>query len=904
MLSTSQLASPRARLLLARSALDPTGLASAKANAGQQWRQFCGFDLGRRRHRVFAFKYLVSLHRRPSWDNLLSGSSKAAASSGKYTNPKHVKSWSDDLSGARPGRSIEDVERDAINRLFHKDDSVWAPLRNIRNYLDSSRGSDQVTAESVLRATAGDSLNFIDPITNRRVSRAEHGRYSATNIDDPNAPRKLTPEEESKQYTDLGDYKPAKWNEPDGLPHLTPEERSKIYEDLPEYSKVKIDDPNAPRKLTPEEESKNYDDLDKYRPVTWNEPDGLPQLTPEEKSKIYQDLDQYGPVKWNEPDGLQERSQEEKSKDYDDLHKYGPATWDEPDGLRRLTPEEKSKIYTDLHAYGGPVTCRESVLKDYEALQNDPTPKAEPIAAKVEVGGDETTARYEDLDKYGPVRWNEPDGLRPRTPEELSKDYEDLHRYAQFPNAGPETARVHPEEASKTYQDLPQYSVFPNAGPAVERIHPEEASKSYEDLAGYAADGYVEPEKTRHVHPEEATKNYTDLGEYDPQGFDSPDKPYPTHPEEASRAYKDLHAYRSTPPDAEREAEAPDVVAASLEAYDAKEKLRADMAASAARHGGSSVQEAEESSLESLTADEIRSQVLSRANVSQEAAAEKGEEEEAAELELSSMDESFPSELSKSESEPTERITSTLAHMRAEKDPYSNDPKGLETSYSEECGSDDAAAAAVAKHYESAAPATATDEPAVYKILAYDTSTESVSVAETTTSDDHDVSTPPKLTDVLLRLSHPSKFLPYFKPLQERGYDVVSGGGDVLIFRKNRPASPNASHLPSESPSNTTRINPVDMMGRSVTGNFASPTGFVNYDSLEDGHKKPAPPFRTAKDAQGGGSERDASSAPEKKKKKRSFGKKVVMGTVWVGGAAYAVGALAEHRSAAGKERN
>jgi hypothetical protein len=765
-----------------------------------------------------------------------------------------------------------------MNSLFHKDDSVWTLLQSLRNQLHPSRGSGQVTAESVLKATTGDSLNFIDPITNRRVSRAEHGKYSAKNLDDPNAPRKLTPEEESKQYTDLGDYKPAKWNEPDGLPHLTPEERSKIYEDLPEYSKMKIDDPNAPRKLTPEEESKNYDDLDKYKPIKWNEPDGLPQLSPEEKSKLYDDLDKYGPVKWNEPDGLQERSQEEKSKDYDDLHKYGPVTWDEPDGLRRLTPEEKSKNYTDLHAYASPFTCRESVLKDYEVLQNDPTPKAEPIPAKVEVR-DCKPEQYEDLDKYGPVRWNEPDGLRQLTPEELSKNYEDLYRYAQYPNAGPKTPRVHPEEASKAYKDLPLYSAFPNAGPAVERIHPEEASKKYKDLPAYAVDGYVEPEKTRHVHPEELTKNYPDLGKYDPRSFDSPDMPYPVHPEEASKAYKDLHAYKASPPDVESEVEAPDVVAASLESYDARASV-------------------EESSLESLTADDIRSQVMSRANMSgQEMAAEKEE----AEMELSSMDESFPSELPKSESEPIERITSKLAQIRAEKDPYSNDPKGLETSYSEECGSE--TTAAVAKHYESAAATAAvTDAPAMYKILAYDTSTESVSVAETT-SDEHDVSTPSKLTDVLLQLSHPSKFLPYFKPLQEHGYDILSGGGDVLIFRKNRPASPNPSDLPCDQPpsnTNTTRINPVDKMGQSVTGNFASPTGFVNYDdSLEDYHRKAAPPFRTNQNTKRGESERDGPVAPEKKK--RSFGKKLVMGTVWVGGAAYAVGAVAEHLSAAGK---
>ncbi|KAL7972287.1 hypothetical protein HDV63DRAFT_283599 [Trichoderma sp. SZMC 28014] len=843
MLPASQIASPRARLLLARGAL-----ASAQSSTSQQCRQFCGFDLGRQRQRVYALKYAVNRHLSP--ENPKAGSTKSAASSsGKYTRVKDIKSWSDDLSGARPGRNIEDVEREAINHLFNKEDSVWTLLQNLRQQMHPRHSSGKVTAENVLKATTGDSLSFIDPITNRKVTRGERGKYSATGFDDPNAPRELTPEEKSKQYTDLGDYKPSKWNEPDGLPQLTPEERSKIYEDLPEYSKMKIDDPNAPQKLTPEEESKNYEDLDKYKPVTWNEPDGLPQLTPEEKTKLYDDLDKYGPVRWHEPDGLQERSQEEKSKDYKDLHKYGPVTWDEPNGLRRLTPEEKSKNYTDLHAYGSPFTCRESVLKDYEAIENDPTPKAEPIAAKVEVR-DCKPEQYDDLDKYGPVRWNEPDGLRQLTPEELSKNYEDLNRYAQYPNAGPAVPRIHPEEASKAYRDLPQYSAFPNAGPAVERIHPEEASKVYKDLPGYAVDGYEEPDKIRHIHPEELTKDYKDLGAYEPQTFDSPDTLYPMHPEEASKAYKDLHGYKAAPPDVESE-------------------------------------------METLTADEIRSQVLSRANVgAKEVAAEKDE----AEMELSSMDESFPSELSKPEAEPIERITGRLAQLRAEKDPYSNDPKGLETSYSEECGSE--TTAAVVKHYESspASAAAVTDEPTMYKILAYDTSTKSVSVAETT-SDDHDVSSPAKLTDVLLQLSHPSKFLPYFKPLQERGYDIQSGGGDVLIFRKNRPASPNASDLPSDpAPSSTnTRINPVDMMGQSVTGNFASPTGFVNYDdSLEDYHKKRAPPFRNAHTQK---STPEQPVAPEKKK--RSFGKKLVLGTVWVGGAAYAVGAVAEHLSAA-----
>jgi len=97
----------------------------------------------------------------------------------------------------------------------------------------------------------------------------------------------------------------------------------------------------------------------------------------------------------------------------------------------------------------------------------------------------------------------------------------------------------------------------------------------------------------------------------------------------------------------------------------------------------------------------------------------------------------------------------------------------------------------------------------------------------------------------------------------------------------------------------------VDMMGKPVTGNFASPTGFVNYNELaEDAAEKPEPPFRTRAGVR---REEPVFSGPKADKakgtkKKRSLGRRMVMGTVWVAGTAYAVGVLGEYFATGGMD--
>lgn len=252
--------------------------------------------------------------------------------------------------------------------------------------------------------------------------------------------------------------------------------------------------------------------------------------------------------------------------------------------------------------------------------------------------------------------------------------------------------------------------------------------------------------------------------------------------------------------------------------------------------------------------------------------------------EMSSMDESFPTEQG--------RLQPSLDRLAAQ-DSYSHEPQGLETSFAEECGVD--TLPKMEKHYTS--KNAIADAPASYKILAYDSTLQTMSIAEATTSMEESDSSS-ALADVLLRLSNPSKFLPYFETLQTQGYEVVSGSGDVLIFRKVRAASASSEGTTSGFANvGTPRVNPIDMMGRSAVSNFASPTGFVNYETLSESmdKEKLSPSYRPVVDANE--EETVKTRAPAGHRKKRRLGRKLVLGTAGVAGSAYAVSMLGEHVS-------
>ena len=125
--------------------------------------------------------------------------------------------------------------------------------------------------------------------------------------------------------------------------------------------------------------------------------------------------------------------------------------------------------------------------------------------------------------------------------------------------------------------------------------------------------------------------------------------------------------------------------------------------------------------------------------------------------------------------------------------------------------------------------------PVSYKILAYDPTTQRVTAAKNTFLTSPASERRPTVAEALSGLSNPAKFLPHFASLQTAGYEIVSGSSNLLIFQKTDPEKPSETstdeHVPEVKDRYSMPTNPIDGT-TPQTGNFASPTGFVNYDSI------------------------------------------------------------------------
>ena len=139
---------------------------------------------------------------------------------------------------------------------------------------------------------------------------------------------------------------------------------------------------------------------------------------------------------------------------------------------------------------------------------------------------------------------------------------------------------------------------------------------------------------------------------------------------------------------------------------------------------------------------------------------------------------------------------------------------------------------------------------AVFKIIysdpwTFSTEVETVSNSSTSTAaTEHAM----RLSEALSTLEAPLKFLPRIRRYMNAGYEPVGVTKDMVILRKivDRSSSSSSSssaaaddaddidEVSSESTSPTTTINPIDgtcaPQNSPPTGNFASPTGFVNYN--------------------------------------------------------------------------
>ena len=122
----------------------------------------------------------------------------------------------------------------------------------------------------------------------------------------------------------------------------------------------------------------------------------------------------------------------------------------------------------------------------------------------------------------------------------------------------------------------------------------------------------------------------------------------------------------------------------------------------------------------------------------------------------------------------------------------------------------------------------------IYRIMAYDVHTQKITTAKTTSLKGWPNEKPLSLSEALSNLTNPAKFFPYFASLDKLGYEIVSGGKNILVFKKVRQELSStlaAEDIPGLSATTRRHTNPIDGM-TTQTGNFASPTGFVNHDSV------------------------------------------------------------------------
>ncbi|RYP43140.1 hypothetical protein DL770_011820 [Monosporascus sp. CRB-9-2] len=686
----------------------------------------------------------------------------------------------------------------------------------------------------------------------------------------------LPPDEPREDYDDLHIYKPYMHNEPIGIV----EDEAPKNDDLHKYGSY---DPEGEKKTSEGKEQglpTRVSVMDEYNKMNPADQAVVKEIAAEEGCEDMQKfiehqrtlLESYSKRSEMEstPNGI-----EAETPQYDDLKEYGPYMYNEPNGVAN----EGSPKYDDLDKYG-PYMHNEDATVDEGAAKYDDLENYGPFYYREDVKADKSSSKHDDLDKYDPTEFRDP---VPAAEDRPFSQYGDLEQYQMFryrePDGKPAPERDSVAECLKEFDAKSQMSDFESFRPSIaERLQKL-------DLTGTESQVKMDqPLKRSTSVPEKKTWDDLELA-------------MDTHGEASDVVDQEVHASIK-----ESRARMEDQTDRSDNALDRQSKAATD------------------SPLSHPTPDEADIDPYSKEPQGLETSYAKECEREAAEIDPYAKE---PQGLETSYVEERERA--------AEIDPFSKEPQGLETSYAKECETKPTSPT-FAKAYEANADAdalplkgtpeapaaesntTASKGPTVYKILAYDPTTQSISTAETT-SIVPDQATPLTPAEALLRLSNPAKFLPHFGPLQAEGFEIASGSDNVLVFRRVRDAA-EAAVPTSDAKKRLPPVNPIDMMGRQAIPNaaaFVSPTGFVNYDLPSAAEEQTttgssAPPFRSGIDVRreepvfSGQKPRtrvweaeEQADAEAKKKRKPGVGRRMVLGGAWVAGVSYALGVVSEY---------
>ncbi|TGO62311.1 hypothetical protein BOTNAR_0115g00160 [Botryotinia narcissicola] len=757
-------------------------------------------------------------------------------------------------------------------RLSQADEAYWKNLKS-KNQLDNEFELENENYQ-------------IDPITNRKVFRNEKAvKIPVTKFKGYRQRfQNLVPPDDATQADIYAYNKPFMYNEPDGK---FPEQPDSVRESLKEYESKGYkaffhneSDGQPSQKADPVQEGlRDYDSCTSYNAFRYREPDGkLPEQPDcvQESLKDYDSHTTYGFFRHNEPDGkLPEKpdSVRESLKNYDADTSYGSFRYNEPDGK---SPEKPDAVQESLKEY--------DTSNSYGSFRyNEPDGKLpeKPDAVR------ESLKDYDADTSYGSFCYNEPDGKFPESPDqtrEALKEYDQKQaKITQHPSSESEISgtsssennvetktslsskflRKYSEPDTREDLDLLRASDIRAASGMIKSTKKEtleeksakreQLEKAFEEahqnVIKYAQDIASEQklkgqtqakiQETPSPSASKAVESSETLSQKDHENVGQVEKRKVTgnfvrdFPEEFEKFWsQQKDGTGELMPTASKDAWGYDKSPKGLELSYSMEVKQ-------------SVQKAEKEYIEGLGSKVAFSRNPNTPRLQ--------------------------TSLDRSATKP-KSLQPNLPKAIAETDPYSKVPQGLETSYKEECanqgegdlsvyvssygkprkqsGKDKDLVREIRGIYEDTygkigskhrqvptndAPAASSpgekpasgSEPTTYKVLAYDPTMQSINIAETTSivTDTASALTP---AEVLLRLSNPAKFFPHFQPLQAEGYEIVSGSGDVLVFRKVRPSRRSSSQ--ADLKNNTT--NPIDGM-QVATARFASPTGFVNHDLPE-----------------------------------------------------------------------
>ena len=775
------------------------------------------------------------------------------------------------------------------------------------------------------------------------------GKYGPVRYQEPDG---KAPEDQAAQpYEDLVDYTAFRSHEPDGkyksesLKSVNPE-KLKEYETIlsqemddqtfgPVYAEPDLDPQEQAAYSKPvlshEPDGKyaesyvrpTYDEaeLAKYQAFRSHEPDGkyaAAYVAPQYASK---ELGKYGAFRSHEPDGKYAANHIQPEADASELKNYGAFRSHEPDGKYAVNYVEPETHASELGKYG-PLRSHEPDGK-YAASQ-----------VESEIGAAE-------LDNYGPLRSHEPNGKYASQPDD-SPDSVELGRYQAFRSHEPDGKYASTvDSGSPDSVELSQYQAFRSHEPDGKYVAQNDPTPEEPDLGNHEA-YTIEDSETKTLMEQQAR---TELPQYKAVLHNEPDGRPLTDMESDNHHVAELSKYnavRWNEPDGKVNQPAKQ---AMLD-YDKKqgrkhsrEKLESLMSRS--------FNEADAADAEALVAlEDYRTKKEQAGGLSGNYVKDFPDEFVKSWKPSSDSDSSLlPSDFGKDSAVETlqeeglfgtskplqpalerhQKPGRTLASMTAtgQLDPYSKEPQGLETSYAEECGENVATFVSIygtpkldSTTTQTTSPSSEAIEatspkPTIYKILAYNPTMQDIDVAETS-SHVADTTTPLTPAEVVLRLSNPAKFFPHFGPLQAQGFEIVSGNGDVLIFRKVTEAVVEQGDAGTAAASATPPINPIDMTGvhqsySVAAGRFASPTGFVNYN---------LPPFPTTASVDSSprflpdtdafhkeSSSSGAKEEPEQKgRSKKSLPKRVAVGAAWVAGLSYSLGVVGDYFKTGGSD--